>query len=178
MSNWPEPGRLRDVESADVYKCGRLAGTLRRDGDDVVFTYLEEYRADPETPPIAFTLPKHSEPVRTTGGSVPPFFAGLLPEGARLVAITALTRTSEDDHLSLLLAVGADTVGDVQVLPTGLSLTEPPVVYVESFAGSMHLETPRSVRAYREAFRRIQRVALDRSESKRLLRRVAKEYGP
>ncbi|MBF6235329.1 hypothetical protein IU473_29355 [Nocardia farcinica] len=55
---------------------------------------------------------------------------------------------------------------------------EPPVVYVESFAGSMHLETPRSVRAYREAFRRIQRVALDRSESKRLLRRVAKEYGP
>ncbi|WP_425300228.1 Scr1 family TA system antitoxin-like transcriptional regulator [Nocardia farcinica] len=55
---------------------------------------------------------------------------------------------------------------------------EPPVVYVESFAGSMHSETPRSVRAYREAFRRIQRVALDRSESKRLLRRVAKEYGP
>ncbi|MFI2559898.1 HipA N-terminal domain-containing protein [Nocardia farcinica] len=131
MSNWPEPGRLRDVESADVYKCGRLAGTLRRDGDDVVFTYLEEYRADPETPPIAFTLPKHSEAVRTTGGSVPPFFAGLLPEGARLVAITALTRTSEDDHLSLLLAVGADTVGDVQVLPTGLSLTEPPPLFGE-----------------------------------------------
>ncbi|MEV4123651.1 helix-turn-helix transcriptional regulator [Nocardia sp. NPDC049707] len=53
---------------------------------------------------------------------------------------------------------------------------EPPVVYVESFAGSMHLETPRSVRAYREAFRVIQRVALDVAESKRLLRRVAKEY--
>ncbi|WP_328408945.1 helix-turn-helix domain-containing protein [Nocardia sp. NBC_00403] len=55
---------------------------------------------------------------------------------------------------------------------------EPPVVYVESFAGSIHLERPDSVRRYRNAFERIQRVALDRTESKHLLRRVAKEYVP
>lgn len=68
-----------------------------------------------------------------------------------------------------LLDFGANSIGRT---------AEPPVVYVESFAGSMHLETPRSVRAYRDAFRVIQRVALDTSESKRLLRRVAKEYVP
>ncbi|WP_245562375.1 helix-turn-helix domain-containing protein [Nocardia araoensis] len=55
---------------------------------------------------------------------------------------------------------------------------EPPVVYIESYAGSIHLERPDSVRRYRNAFQKIQRVALDRTESKHLLRRVAKEYAP
>lgn len=56
---------------------------------------------------------------------MPPFFAGLLPEGVRLQALTAAARTSIDDHLTLLLVVGADTIGDVQILPEGVSRTEP-----------------------------------------------------
>ncbi|MEU0504352.1 helix-turn-helix transcriptional regulator [Nocardia sp. NPDC005998] len=74
-------------------------------------------------------------------------------------------------------AVDAFTLLDFATDSTG-KVKEPPVVYAESFAGSMHLETPRSVRAYRDAFRVIQRVALNVVESKRLLRRVAKEYAP
>lgn len=74
-------------------------------------------------------------------------------------------------------AVDAFTLLDFGPDSTGRT-KEPPVVYVESFAGSMHLETPRSVRAYRDAFRVIQRVALEPVESRRLLRRVAKEYVP
>ncbi|WP_372341613.1 HipA domain-containing protein [Nocardia sp. CC216A] len=46
------------------------------------------YLADPTTPPVAFTLPERAGKFRATGGSVPPFFAGLLPEGLRLTAIT------------------------------------------------------------------------------------------
>ncbi|MBF6297177.1 hypothetical protein IU459_06420 [Nocardia amamiensis] len=55
---------------------------------------------------------------------------------------------------------------------------EPPVVYVESYVGSVHLERPDSVRRCRKAFEKIQWVALDRTQSKHLLRRVAKEYVP
>jgi serine/threonine-protein kinase HipA len=113
------------VEEADVYKSGRLAGRLRRDGDDVVFGYEEDYLADPGTPAVAVTLPKDAEPVRATAGAVPPFFAGLLPEGARLQAVTAGAHTSVDDHLTLLLVVGADAIGDVQVLPRGTAPADP-----------------------------------------------------
>jgi serine/threonine-protein kinase HipA len=64
-------------------------------------------------------LPITDEPVVTAAGAVPAFFAGLLPEGRRLTALRTAIKTSMDDDLSLLLAVGADPVGDVQIVPTG-----------------------------------------------------------
>ena len=51
--------------------------------------------------------------------AVPAFFAGLLPEGRRLIALRRTVGTSADDEFSMLLAVGSDTIGDVQVLPAG-----------------------------------------------------------
>ncbi|NUS43456.1 MAG: type II toxin-antitoxin system HipA family toxin [Mycobacteriaceae bacterium] len=121
-----DPTRLRHVDTADVYKAGRPAGHLRRDRDDVLFIYAESFLDDPTTAPVAFSLPKATAAFRSTGGSVPTFFAGLLPEGLRLTAITSAARTSEDDHFSILLAVGSDTIGDVQVVPAGTVLTDPP----------------------------------------------------
>ncbi|MCO7218506.1 type II toxin-antitoxin system HipA family toxin [Klenkia sp. PcliD-1-E] len=113
---------LRDVAVADVHKAGQLAGQLTRDGDDVVFTYRPGY----DSAAVATTLPLGAEPVRATAGAVPPFFAGLLPEGARLQALTASARTSTDDQLTLLLLVGADAIGDVQVVPAGEEPQDPP----------------------------------------------------
>ena len=131
----PSVADLVGVGEADVYKSGRLAGMLRRDGDDVEFSYAEEYVADPALPAVAVTLPKDVGAVRATAGAVPPFFAGLLPEGARLQAVTAGARTSVDDHLTLLLVVGADAIGDVQVLPHGAPPTDlPPLLDPEQAA--------------------------------------------
>ncbi|HTX97601.1 MAG TPA: HipA N-terminal domain-containing protein [Mycobacterium sp.] len=64
-------------------------------------------------------------PVVTTGGSVPPFFAGPLPEGVRLGVVTSSTKTSADDHLTLLLAIGSDTIGNVRVVPSGMEPGRP-----------------------------------------------------
>lgn len=111
------PADLRSVDEAVVHKSGRPAGTLRRDGTDIVVQYLDAYLADSTAPRLAWTIPKSTGEIRSSAESVPPFFAGLLPEGVRLRAVVTGTRTSEDDHLTLLLAVGADTVGDVSVLP-------------------------------------------------------------
>lgn len=55
----------------------------------------------------------------TEAGAVPPYFAGLFPEGRRLSAVRRAVKTSVDDELSLLLAVGGDAIGDVSVLPEG-----------------------------------------------------------
>ena len=111
---------LRSVERALVYKAGTEAGVLERRAGGVSFAYQDKYLAA-GLPAVASTLPLRSEPYQAAAGAVPPFFAGLLPEGARLDALVAAAKTSRDDELSLLLAVGDDPVGDVQVLSQAVS---------------------------------------------------------
>jgi serine/threonine-protein kinase HipA len=108
----------RRVAVGAVHKAGEPAARLTREADGgITFCYEPGYRG----PAVATSLPLGAEPVRTVGGALPPFFSGLLPEGRRLTAIRSAVKTSADDELSLLLAVGADVVGDVQVLPEGTS---------------------------------------------------------
>jgi serine/threonine-protein kinase HipA len=123
-----DPQTLTGVERAWVFKKGRRAATLTRRADGVEFSYLPGYR-DAGGPAVATTLPPSAEPIVRPAGAVPAFFAGLLPEGRRLTALRAAVKTSADDELSLLLAVGGDTVGDVQILPEGVepSVVEPRV---------------------------------------------------
>src|ERR1700722_6384265 len=101
---------LRQVQRADVYKGDELAGHISRTAVGTRF----EYRHDYDGPAVAHTLNRSEAALETRG--VPPFFAGLLPEGARLLAVQSAVKTSLDDELSLLLAVGYDTVGDVRVV--------------------------------------------------------------
>lgn len=123
---------VRSVEEASVWKAGIEAGRLvRRHDGSVAFRYLPAYLSGGGTA-VAWTLPVSEEPVVASAGAVPPFFAGLLPEGARLTALVARVRTSVDDMLSLLLAVGEDTIGDVTVTPVGAEpSTWRPAVRVE-----------------------------------------------
>ncbi|MET3429023.1 HipA-like protein [Actinoplanes tereljensis] len=116
---------LRAVDEADVFKAGQHAGTLIRNQDGIEFRYLDAW-VDAGGPPVATTLPVTSEPVVRPGGALPAYFTGLLPEGRRLGALRRAVKTSADDELSLLLAVGADAVGDVQVVPSGVQPTEVP----------------------------------------------------
>ena len=107
----------RTVQVADVLKAGRRAARLLRTENGIEFSYLESYLEDGVA--VATTLPLSSEPRFYRAGAVPPFFAGMLPEGRRLFALRREVKTSADDELSLLLAVGADLIGDVQVVPEG-----------------------------------------------------------
>lgn len=116
--------QLRLVTEADVYKAGVRAGVLRRLADRTEFRYLEGYLAR-EAAPVAWSLPLGAEPVVAPAAAVPAFFAGLLPEGRRLTAIRRGVGTSADDEFSVLLAVGANAVGDVQVVPAGAPPADP-----------------------------------------------------
>jgi serine/threonine-protein kinase HipA len=100
---------VRSVQCADVYKAGRFAATLQRVNGGTEFSYLATY----DGPPVATTLPRTTDPFITPAGAVPAFFAGLLPEGRRFSSLQRAIKTSADDELSLLLAVGSDTIGDV-----------------------------------------------------------------
>lgn len=106
------------MEAADVFCGDQRAGRLRRREDHIEFSYLPDFLRSGGRA-AAVTLPLREEPYRSPGGMVPAFFAGLLPEGVRLQAVIEAVNTSPDDELSLLLAVGGDTVGAVTVVPAG-----------------------------------------------------------
>jgi serine/threonine-protein kinase HipA len=106
------------TDAADVYKGGVFAAELHRKADSTEFRYRPEYLAA-GGPAVASTLALTIEPKISVAGAVPAFFAGLLPEGRRLQALQRTVKTSADDELSLLVAVGADTIGDVQVVRAG-----------------------------------------------------------
>lgn len=144
---------LRDVARATVFKAGVHAATLERRTGSVVFAYTPDYLAS-AGPPVATTLPLRPEPV-TAGlaGALPPFFSGLLPEGRRLTALRTAVKTSADDELTLLLAVGSDTIGDVQVVPEGEDL--------HASESRLRVDDWRAVR-FADLFRAATGVPLDR----------------
>lgn len=129
------PTDPREIQLAHVVKDGQPAATLTRAAGGVEFAYTTAY-PDSGSRAVATTLPLTEEPVRTVAGAVPAFFANLLPEGRRLTALRRAVKTSADDELSLLLAVGADPVGDVQVLtqPEDTAAAVSPAVVEGTFA--------------------------------------------
>lgn len=119
---------LRYVRQADVYKASALVGSLDGESDgSLAFRYIDDY----DSAPVASTLPVEKRKFHGPGGGLPPFFAGLLPEGHRLTVLQRAVKTSLDDELSLLLAVGADVPGDVQVVPAGVPPQEPQALAAE-----------------------------------------------
>ncbi len=114
----PALADLTAVDRADVFKQGKLAAHLTRTPEGVEFRYTQDWIAAAGAP-VATTLPVTDAPRLSPGGGVPAYFAGLLPEGRRLGALRRSVKTSADDELSLVLAVGSDAVGDVQVVPSG-----------------------------------------------------------
>lgn len=81
------PSDLREVTDADVYVGDELAAHLTREpGDSIGFNYAADYPitdAAIRDQSAAWTLLRSRDyPVTTTGGAVPAFFAGLLPEGS------------------------------------------------------------------------------------------------
>ncbi|MCP3811711.1 type II toxin-antitoxin system HipA family toxin [Mycobacteriaceae bacterium Msp059] len=129
----PEALDLREVVEADIYLGDdRVAHLVRQAADQISFDYVAEgpaVGALRDTSVSWSLLWSREYPVVTTGGAVPAFFAGLLPEGVRLGVVTTSTKTSADDHLTLLLAIGSDTIGNVRVFPAGVAPVKPAAMF-------------------------------------------------
>jgi len=90
-------------------------GKLQRTTKGCKFMYDEQllHAADLPRVGVATTMPYKEDPYITEGVNLPPFFANLLPEGLRFQALAGKLQTSKDDLFTLLVAVGADCIGDV-----------------------------------------------------------------
>lgn len=103
------------MREALVLVHGRPAAMLHESEDRrrYVLAYDEGYVG----PPVSLALPVCPEPHSFDG--FPPFFDGLLPEGAQLEALLRAAKLDRRDLLGQLLTVGRDLVGAVTVVPPG-----------------------------------------------------------
>lgn len=109
---------FRTIDVASVYISGVKAATIKREDTFVELIYESNFDGSfISGKGIGFNLPYAREPVRLSAGALHPFFSNLLPEGLRLIALKERVKTSLSDELTLLLAAGKDTVGDVSVVP-------------------------------------------------------------
>lgn len=132
------------VHLLDAAGMPRRVGILSRDGEGATaFLVDEAYLRDPARPVLSLGWQVPGDEAATRGrlaargdkiglnGHLPPWFAGLLPEGALRDLVLAEMGPGRHDQFDLLMRLGGDLPGAVLVTPE----TAPPET-----AGPLHLE--------------------------------------
>ena len=103
------------MAKAGVYNNGILAGNLeKRDSSTYVFTYVDEYFANPDMPAISLSFPKIQKQYEAK--ELFPFFYGMLAEGInKEIQCRLLKIDEEDDFTRLIKTAGEDTIGAITV---------------------------------------------------------------
>lgn len=115
----------KTVNELEIYKKNEFAGYLRRTDNGCEFELSETFKTHSNEAYFSYRIAKNASKTVTIGDSLPPFFAGLLPEGRRLNALVKKIKTSEDDLFSLFAAVGNNCIGDIYIgSPTYANHTE------------------------------------------------------
>jgi serine/threonine-protein kinase HipA len=95
---------------------GRVAGKLEElAGGATRFTYSNQWLHRSDAVPISLTLPLREKPYESE--RLHPFFENLLPEGWLLEVAAQKLKLSKTDAFGLLLALGSDCVGAVEIVP-------------------------------------------------------------
>ncbi len=112
-----KPDEIKEICTAYVYQEKLFVGYLRRQEKGSFFEYDDSYLKDcpDDNYGIAFHLSTQNKRYESLGTNLHPFFAGLLPEGLRLQVLTRSLKTSADDLLSHLIAIGSDCIGDISI---------------------------------------------------------------
>lgn len=141
------------VHMLDAARGTVRVGTLMRDiGGGVVFNVAEDYLRDRDRPILSLGWLDPGSEERTRDrlisradkiglhGSVPPWFAGLLPEGALRELVLTEMGPGDHDQFDVLTRLGADLPGAVIITPE----TETP-----KSAGPLHLGDVKGFQATR-----------------------------
>lgn len=103
----------KQVKKIVIFKNDLEAGHLHRVDNGCELHFNKDYIENHFNERLTYHLLVENQPLKFTGVGLPPYFAGLLPEGLRLKALVRKVKTSEDDLFSLLVASGNDPVGDL-----------------------------------------------------------------
>ena len=98
------------LRKARVFVHNQPAGVLSALSDqEYAFVYDADYRGAP----VSLTMPVSQS--YYSFQTFPPFFEGLLPEGAMLGALLKKYKLDKNDFFGQLLVVGDDVVGAVRI---------------------------------------------------------------
>jgi serine/threonine-protein kinase HipA len=103
----------KKVKSVKIFKNEIEAAELRRTKEGCELHFTSDYLKNNLRSPFTYQIAVQRESIKFIGVGLPTYFAGLLPEGLRLKALVRRIKTSEDDLFSLLVASGAEPVGDL-----------------------------------------------------------------
>lgn len=103
------------INELKIYKKNEFAGILRRTEYGCEFELNSSFSEYSRERYFSYCIPKTASKMVIQGDNLPPFFAGLLPEGRRFNALVDKIKTSKDDLFSILSAIGEDCIGDVYV---------------------------------------------------------------
>lgn len=106
---------FKDIQVLRIYKGGTFAGILQRTEQGCEFSQDRAFIESSQYDYFSYCIPKSTQKIVIQGDNLPPFFAGLLPEGRRLNALISKIKTAGDDLFSLFAAVGTDCIGDIYV---------------------------------------------------------------
>lgn len=104
---------IKEFSELNIYKNSQFAGVLKRTHQGCEFALSEDFIRQTSTLYFAYCIKNSTDSLIMNGDNLPPFFAGLLPEGRRFNALIKKLKTSEDDLFSLFALVGADCIGDI-----------------------------------------------------------------
>jgi serine/threonine-protein kinase HipA len=97
------------MRKVKVFFKGIFAGILSESETGYLFSYENDYSGTP----ISLTMPTATRMYEFK--TFPPFFDGLLPEGAQLEGLLRLKKLDRSDYFGQLISVGQDLVGAVTV---------------------------------------------------------------
>ncbi len=101
------------IQKISVYKNKEFIGYLNRTQMGCELHIDPNYKAKNPDKYITYHISTVTNIQTFNGVGLPAYFAGLLPEGLRLKALTKKIKTSPDDMFSLLVAAGNDPIGDL-----------------------------------------------------------------
>lgn len=106
------------IESAHAVQLhGETIGSILQRGDVARFVFDEEYWSSPDRPVLGMWFEDNPGKSPKSALRLPPWFSNLLPEGRFREWVARERGVSADRELQLLLHMGADLPGAVQVIP-------------------------------------------------------------
>lgn len=112
----------KSVNQIKIFKNDIEAGAIVRTKDGCRIEFNEEFKK--ENSHLTFKITTEKKIYDFKGVGLPPYFAGLLPEGLRLKALIKKMKTSQDDLFTLLVESKGETIGDIHFAEPGAAETE------------------------------------------------------
>ncbi|MDR1295026.1 MAG: type II toxin-antitoxin system HipA family toxin, partial [Bifidobacteriaceae bacterium] len=115
----------------DILLYGVRIGRMSRRGTAIWIEYLESYASAPDRP--VFSLRYEDSPRANLSSRLrlPPWYAGLLPEGRVRAMLAADAGVLESDDFAILAHTGHDLPGAVSLLPVGACEAPGPQAHAE-----------------------------------------------